>query len=71
MPIHLDQILQISSDVFMHTSELEMLQELMADFFIAATLISELDPQKDWDVIHKITKAEIMLSVFHSLPRDK
>lgn len=47
MPIHLDQILRISSDVFMHTSELEMLQELMAEFFIAATLISELDPQKD------------------------
>lgn len=55
----------------MHTSELEMLQELTVEFLIAATLISELDSQKDWGVIHKITKAEIMLSVFHSLPRDK
>lgn len=57
--------------MFMHTSELEMLQEFTAEFFIAATLISELDSQKDWDVTHKITKAEIMLSVLHSLPRDK
>lgn len=55
----------------MHTSELEMLQQLTAEFFIAATLISELGSQKDWDVIHKITKAEIMLSVLPSLPREK
>lgn len=55
----------------MLTSELEMLQQLTVDFFIAATLIFELDSQKDLDVIHKITKAEIMLSVFPSLPRDK
>lgn len=48
-------------------SELEMLQQLTEDFFIAATLIFELD----LDVIHKITKAEIMLSVFPSLTRDK
>ena len=48
-----------------------MLQQLTAEFFIAATLISELDSQKDWDVIHKIAKAEIMLSVFPSLSRDK
>lgn len=38
---------------------------------IAATLISELDSQKDQDVIHRITKAEIMLSAFPSLPRGK
>lgn len=55
----------------LHTSELEMLQELTSEFFIAATRISELDSQKGWDVIHKITKAEIMLSVSLSLPRDK
>lgn len=55
----------------MLTSELEMLQQLTVDFFIAARLIFELDSQKDLDVIHKITKAEIMLSVFPSLPSDK
>lgn len=48
-----------------------MLEKLTAEFFIAATMIPELDSQKDGDVIHKITKAEIMLSVFPFLPRDK
>lgn len=56
--------------VYMYIS-IEMLQQLTAGFFIAATLISELGSQKGWDVIHKIAKAEIMLSVFPSVPRDK
>lgn len=44
---------------------------LIKEFFIAATLISELDSPKDTDVIHQTTRAEVMLSVFPSLPRDE